>query len=290
MTTPAGGPAADPAASDPASQAAAAAAATKAAADAAAAKAASGTAPITLDDKSPASPALDANGKPVAAAGPANPDTASTPVTYESTGDVGLDMALAFVGKLGIDSESAAMKAAGDGDFTMLRAQIAAMPKDKTQGWEQMLQLGEHAFKNVSAAQAARAETDRKAIYEAAGGEENWKTVQAWANESVAKPEHRAQINATLKGGGLAAEAMAAWLAQSHAKLAQTQERDGSDPRAGGGAQAQRITPADTGNGPLSPAQFAVARAALIEKKGTPYVDADPEYIKLTTRRRAFRG
>jgi hypothetical protein len=178
------------------------------------------------------------------------------------------------------------MKAAGDGDFTMLRALVAAMPADKTHGWEQMLQLGEISLKDVKKQFDERSAKDREAIYKAAGGEENWKQVQAWANQH-AEPAEREGINAALKGGGVAAKAMAAWLTQcySAASAGQPQEprpvtRDGAPPL---------LVPA-IGSGPLSPVQFSEARNALIEKLGTSYIDGHPEYIALTNRRRAWRG
>lgn len=258
---------------DDAAKAAAAAAAQAAAA------AKSGETPTTLDDKSPAGTAPADTQAP-------KPDDAPTPVTYEKTGNVGLDMALAFVGKLGIDPEHDAMKAAGDGDFTMLKALIAGMAKDKTQGWEQMLELGEASFKTVSAAHAERAKADRAAIYKAVGGEDNWKEVQSWANTNAEEGE-RSAINAALKAGGVQAKATAYWLAGMHAAWKQSQPRDG--------APATRETPAGgppvgASTGPLSPAQFREARNALIDKLGTSYVDGHPEYIALTNRRRAYKG
>lgn len=270
----------NPVTPDAAAQAAAAAAAAEAAA-----KAKSDATPTTLDDKSPAgsTPALDKDGKPVPAV-PATPDSPA-PVTYEKTGDVGLDMALAFVGKLGIDSDHEAMKKAGDGDFTMLKALIAAMPKAKTQGWEQMLELGESSLKGVQAKNAERATKDKAAIFKAAGGEDNWKEVQAWANQHAEESE-RADINAALKGGGTMAKAMASWLASTHASWKSSQPRDGARPTKTDPAGEKIVA----STGPLSPEQFRTARNALIAQRGTSYLDGDPEYTALTNRRRAWRG
>jgi len=68
-------------------------------------------------------------------------------VQYNKTGDPGLDMALSFIGKLGIGPDHPAIVAARQGDFAFIKAELAGRG-DKAQGWEQYLSLAEKAFEN----------------------------------------------------------------------------------------------------------------------------------------------
>ena len=129
---------------------------------------------------------LDADGKPVVVAPassepltldekvvPATPpvvgEKAGAEVKYDPTGNAKLDISLAFLGKLGIDPEHPGMKAAGQGDFSILKAHLATLGA-KAQGWEANIALGEAAIAEQAASHKERSTADRKAMLDAVGG------------------------------------------------------------------------------------------------------------------------
>jgi hypothetical protein len=200
-------------------------------------------------------------------------------VVYDKTGDVGLDMALDFLGKLGFDPADPGMVAAGNGDFSILRAQLAVLG-DKAPGWEQMLALGEKAHGARLGVEKERQATDRKAIHDEVGGEDKWKAIHAWASAN-AEPAERDAVNAALNQGGLVAKATAAYLAGLHAKAPGTV----IDPAAAMAPGAAGRP--DTSNGPLDAAGYKTGIAALVSKHGTANLEARPEYKALGARRLA---
>jgi hypothetical protein len=236
---------------------------------------------MKLDDKPSPAPAAE----PVALEAkepPQNPDSPPTPVTYEPTGHSGLDMALAFVGKLGFGPEHPAMVAAGNGDFSMLKAALSTFG-DKAVGWEAHVELGATGFAALKGERDAKVAKDREGILKVVGGEESWKAIQAWASEN-AEAEEKALVNAALSAGGIQAKAMAHYLAVSYARATGTTLEPG-DVAPG----AQRMPMANL-NGPLSPAEYKAAIAQLRGKIGAGAMDNHPDYIKLNNRRRAWKG
>lgn len=200
-------------------------------------------------------------------------------IAYEPTGDVGLDMALDFVGKAGINASHPAMLAAQNGDFTILKATLAA--KGVT-GWEQFVALGEAAYARTSADNDKKAAASREAIFKEAGGEENWNAIKTWAGAN-ATPEEKAEVNALLNQGGLAAKGAVKYLSDAYAK-ANNVEVNPRDPLANAAAGAN-------GNpqGPLSPRDYAAAVQQLNNKLGGR-LEGSKEYADLQRRRSAFRG
>lgn len=227
-------------------------------------------APVALGD-APAAPALPAAiGEPAAApAAPAAPQS----IAYEPTGNVGLDVALGFFGKAGLAPESAEMKAAVNGDFTLLKATLATQAKP---GWEQHVALAEKAHADITAADAAKKAADRGRIVAAAGGEENWTKVQAWATAN-AEPAERDAVNAALGQGGLVAAAMAEWLSNKYAAAAGTVVNP-KEAAPGGGA------PGAGARQGLSAREYTDAVAKLnIKLRGN--LNGSPEYAALQQQR-----
>ena len=228
---------------------------------------------ILLDEK-PAPPAA-----PVVA--PVVPAVvADGAVAYEPTGDVGLDMALEFVGKAGLGVDHPAMKAASVGDFSILKATLAAKG---VAGWEQFVALGEAAYEKVSKQESEKAQAGREAIYKVAGGEESWKAVQTWAS-SNATPEEKAEINALLNQGGLAAKGAAQYLLDAYNR-ANNVVVEPKDPTANAGRGGEQ----SGANAPLSPRAYADAVQQL-NNKLNGRLDGSKEYASLQARRAAYRG
>ena len=206
---------------------------------------------------------------------------AAGPVAYEPTGDVGLDMALDFMGKAGLGSAHPAMVAATQGDFAILKATLAAK---NTPGWEQFVALAESAYSRTTKESEAKVAASREAIFKEAGGEENWNAVKAWAGVNATDAE-KAEVNALLNQGGLAARGAVQYLMGAYQR-ANNVEVNPRDPLAnaarGGGASA-----ADAGA--LSPRGYAEAVQQLNNKLGGR-LEGSKEYADLQRRRGMFRG
>lgn len=238
------------------------------------------TDPVTPEPKTPESILIPTDPAPVV-------PKADTPavvaddavVTYEPTGDVGLDMALAFVGKAGINQDHPAMQAATNGDFSILKATLAAKG---VAGWEQFIALGEAAYARTTADNEKKAAASREAIYKIAGGEENWNAVKTWAGAN-ATPEEKAEVNALLNQGGLAAKGAVQYLLQAYAKAANV-EVNPRDPLANAGA-----LPAAAANAPLSAREYAAEVQQLNNKLGGR-LEGSKEYAALQRRRAAYQG
>lgn len=201
-------------------------------------------------------------------------------VEFEPTGDVGLDMALAFIGKAGISESHPAIVAATNGDFTILKATLAAKG---VQGWEQFVALGEAAYTRRAAETAKTQEAVKAAVYKEAGGKDEWEAVQKWASAN-ATTEEKAEINALLNKGGLAAKGAVKYLVDAYSR-ANNVEVNPRDPL----ASASRGGVPATDSGPLSPRQYADAVQQLnVKLRGN--LDGSKEYEQLQRRRAAYRG
>lgn len=219
---------------------------------------------LPIDEKAPES-------KP--AAGP-------TPVIYEPTNDPALDMALEFVGNLGFGPDDPAMKAAGDGDFSLLEAKLAALG-DKAKGYEKFIALGKSSFENVKAKAEAEAAKRAEDIYKVVGGADQWKLIKEWAGKN-AEPEEQEVVNAALNAGGMQAKAMAFYLSTLYDRAAgvnQTGKPAVNKDGAGGN------TPSNTA---LSPRAYTQEVDAMRKKLGSRF-DESAEYRQLQSRRQAWR-
>lgn len=202
-------------------------------------------------------------------------------ILYDKTGDVRLDTALDFIGKLGLGPDNAAVKAAQDGDFSLLKAELARHG-DKAAGWEQFVALAESAFADNKAKTEAATKAIVEAVHGAVGGEEAWAPIQAWAKENADDSE-RGQINAMFAQGPFAAKAAAAYLKSLYDRANGTTVEPASatttDARTNDGA---------ANSGALSPAEYVKAVTALAAKLGG-HIDGSPEYAELQRRRMAYR-
>lgn len=203
-------------------------------------------------------------------------------VQYNKTGDPGLDMALTFIGRMGIGPDHPAVVAARQGDFSFIKAELAGRG-EKAQGWEQYLALAEKAYESAQkTAQETVAKT--KAIVEqTVGGAEQWVAIQSWAKAN-AEPHEREQINSMLNQGGLAAQAAAKLLSELYNQAHNTVVEP-AEP-----ANPNRSNRAASSTAALSPQDYQAELKALIGRIGAHRVQDSPEYAQLQQRRRMYRG
>jgi hypothetical protein len=244
-----------------------------------------GTPPASPAGTPPAAPANPAasltigdDGAKPAPSTPAGDDPAGTIIQYNSTGDAALDMALGFVGKLGIGPDHPAMQAAANGDHSLLKAHLASLG-DKAKGWEQYIALAEKSHADGKSAAEAKAAATAQLVHDAAGGVEAWTEIQTWAKQN-AEPAERAEVNAALKAGGMQAQAMVAYLKSLYEGASGTTVKP-----------AEAVVPAAKANtgGPgqaLSAAQYALEVQALRGKMGYSFNES-PAYADLQARRLA---
>ena len=222
----------------------------------------------------------------VVAPAPAAADPASTePAPYEYAevpDDPGLNMALGFVGKLGFSPESPAIVAAMAGDFTFLKAQLAALGPKAT-GFEHYIALAEKSFKaSVDNASVKVTET-AEAIHRTVGGEENWVAIKEWASANADDGE-KAELNSMLNAGGFHAKAAAAYLASLYGNASGTVINPGNAaPNARGGQ-------APAAGAPLSPQEYRAAVTALVKQHGINGADRHPDMKVLDQRAANYRG
>lgn len=244
-----------------------------------------GTTTTPADDKNLITPSADGQSTPNQL--PSEDGTKTEPpksdvlVSFEPTGDPGLDMTLGFLGRLGFDLDKPSMQAAGKGDFSLLKAELAIMG-DKATGWEQVLAVGEAAYKRKDDEFKAKAEADSKAMAEAAGGVEQWNKVKEWAGKNAEQAE-REQINTALSQGGMIGQAMAAFLADQFSKATGITERGRS------GLREDATSGLGANNAALSPEQYAQEINKLKSQYGSQFVNTT-EYQEAQSRRRAWRG
>lgn len=201
----------------------------------------------------------------------------ATVVTFEDTGDVGLNMALEFLGKQGFGVEHPAMVAAGNGDFTVLEALLA---QKNVQGWQQMVALGKAGYERTVNTQKEAASKTLAVVETAAGGKEQWAAIQSWARDN-ATAEERTEINSMLNAGGLQAKTAALYLkdAYSRATNVNVTPPDGLTFKGDAGNQRPAV-------GPLSAKDYTAAVAELHRKLGGR-MEGSREYAELGRRRLA---
>lgn len=231
-------------------------------------------APAASTDAPPATPVPGATDAPPAAPvvvpqlGDAEPDAQGgleadqngDAVEYKPTGDPGMDLALAFVGRQGIKPDHPAMVAATNGDFSFIKATLAALG-DKARGWEQHVALAEQSYTRAADEANANKANATKAIHEAVGGEANLGPILKWAS-SVASPEEKAYFNSQLQGTPLQARVAATELARLYAAASGTVVKPASvstGPTAASTPEASK---------PLTRAEYAQQVNALSRKLG----------------------
>lgn len=172
----------------------------------------------------PVAPAPAAPAAPVAPAVPATPNPTEPPapvaptqnvdnkgkVTFDPTGDAGLDIALKFFGERGLTLDSAELNEAGKGNFAYLEAYLKGIA-DKHPGAEAYLEIAKQAYERLNTKNAADYEARKKTVHDAVGGEETWKNIVEFVKAN-AEPDELQEVEAQLGKGGVAAKAMAQYL------------------------------------------------------------------------------
>ncbi len=231
-------------------------------------------------DTPPAAPAIanaaPANPAPAPAPSPEEPAADAPAIQYEETGDPGLDLALAFVGGLGIGVDHPAMKAAMQGDYTLMEAHLASLG-DKAAGWEKHVALAKAADERAKAARDERDAAVTSAAVQAAGGEDAWKAIQEWSVAN-ADPDEKAAINKMFDDGPISARiaVMAMRVAYSEAQGTIVNPANPLRNMAGGNPSA---------NGALSPREYASEVQALRNRLGREF-ETSQEYAALRARLR----
>lgn len=143
-------------------------------------------------------------------------------ISYEETGDPKLDLALGFFGKNGLDAEHPAIKAAIQGDFSLLEAELAS--KD-AKGWQQYVALAKESHGNAvkSAADADAKVTDAvaKTLEQFGYSNEQWGEAIQWVRTE--SPEDVPEINKLLSSGPLGARAITAFILSNHREASGTE-------------------------------------------------------------------
>ena len=202
--------------------------------------------------------------------------------TYEKSGDPGLDFAIDFVSGLGIAADDPAYKAAEQGNFDLLRVKLATMG-DKARGFEAVLAVAEKAYESLASDRDAKVTARAELVHQEAGGEQEWAAVREWAKQA-AEPAEKAEINAMLNGGPIAAKAAVQYLKSMYSAASGTSNPPAKAVPASAGAGG-----AGGRNGPMSPTDYKAAVQELSRKLG-PRIDESPEYRVLQSRRQAWRG
>lgn len=208
----------------------------------------------------------------VASATPAAPTGAPTPesapagdpapaTAVPDTGRPGLNLFLNFLATNGITDTHPAYAAADAGDFSLLRAELAA--KGVT-GVDQMIALGEAESKALEAEAAGREEQVKQIVLSAFDGDEGYQNeVMDWARAN-AEPDEKDAINAMFAAGGIQAQAAALLLKTLHQQAGNTTpEKSALTTTAKPGASAPSH---------LSHAEYQAAISAGVRQYGANFV------------------
>jgi len=221
----------------------------------------------------PPAPADD----PLALNAPA--DVSPPVVEYEPTGDPALDLTLNWLAGIGIGPEDAALVNAQKGDFALLEAKLSLMgPKAK--GWETYLALGKRSYETAQVAAKAKVEATKADIVKVVGSDEEWGKVRAWAATQVSDAE-RDVVSNTLRGGGLQAKAMAAYLHSLYKQANPAAPREPIKQDAGRGSPAVGT--------PMTARAYSDAIQALRNKLGRDPMGT-PEYDAISAERNRARA
>lgn len=208
------------------------------------------------------------------AAPPHSEPDADGVITYAPTGDSAMDMALEFVGKLGIPLSDPAMQATLEGNWSLIEAKLAGMG-DTAKGYEKFLALAKDADARFTETKNTNTTAINSAISGVLGNEAA--AILAWAGKT-ATPAEKASINKMLRADPVQARAAASILLTQYQKASgtvvtpasATSDPSGSLPN----AQSQ---------GPMSNAKFALEAGKLHRQFGNAYMNT-PEYAALTRR------
>lgn len=197
-------------------------------------------------------------------------------IEYSPTGDAGLDVALGFIGGLGIAGNDPAVVKAANGDFTFLKAKLATMG-DTARGWEAMVNLAEDAYGRAQERYKVHVAEVDKAILGVAGSAEQWNAIKEWAAAN-ATPEEKKQINAMIDAGPVQARAAATLLRDTYARASGTKV----NPRNALRTDASGESPTSE-NVALNRRDYATEVRKLHNKLGSR-MESSPEYAALKRR------
>lgn len=235
-----------------------------------------------------AAPAIKVEAKPTAETTPETPakapkgkEDAPAEIQYEPTGDAKLDVALAFFGRAGLDADHPAIKAAVDGDFSLL---AAALEEKGIAGWQSHLALAKESHEKFKADREASegkiVEAVVGALEKAGYTNEQWGEAIGWAREN-AEPEELAALNQML-GTPFGAKAAVAYLTGLHREASGVEYAPQKQAVKDEAGSTSRSATADTT--PLSRAEFAREAEKLAKKFGSNEYMTSPEYRALRAR------
>lgn len=240
-------------------------------------------APVVAPANPPASPPAPATVTP-----PANaPDDAlnlepvvnQPPASAENVdyGDNGLNIAADyFINTCGIDRNDPALEQAAKGQFHLLEAKLQVLG-DKAKGSGPMLELAKESLGRITAKAQEKYNATVKIVRDAAGGEENWKAVQAWARTNLT-PEQQAEARAAFEQGGLVAQAMSIHLTTQASKSAAVTLTGAEVTTPGAPASQLHAAP------PLSGEEYRAEYKKLLQKYGVAGVAHSAELKALNAR------
>lgn len=201
-------------------------------------------------------------------------------IVYDQTGDPGMDLALGFIGKLGIKPTDPEMVEAGKGNFAYLKAKLATLG-DAAKGWEQYVAIGERSY--LAAVEDGKAKAGK--INEAVGtvcDAATFAKVLAFAAAN-ASPEEKEYFNEQLARDPLAARIAAAELHRLYINNGGTQ----IDP-----ASVTTAIPGNVSEGasaPLTRREYTQQVDAIAKRVGGSNLESSPEYQALNRRFAAQR-
>lgn len=196
-------------------------------------------------------------------------------VSFEPTGDTGLDVALEFIGNLGIAGQDPALVAAANGNFALLEAKLATLG-DKAAGWPQMIALAKDAYTRTQTQYAEHVKKTDAAILGVVETADNWAAIKNWAAAN-GTPEEKAEINKMIDAGPVQARAAATLLLGAYRKATGTVINPANPAR-----HASGENPANDG-GKLSQRDYAAAVRSLHLKLGSR-MEGSQEYAALQRR------
>lgn len=207
--------------------------------------------------------------------------SAETAVSYQPTGDAGLDLALDYIGNLGLGPDHPAVVAAADGAFEKLEATLEAMG-DKAKNSDKYVALAKAAYQRTADQTAATEAAVKATVVEVAGGSEQWEAIKKWSGQN-ADPDEKAAINEMLKSGPVQARAAAALLLNAYNSASGTVVTPKSV------VKDDTVPNTPTTNGALSPQDYQAEVRKLRGQMGFR-MEGSEEYKALQSRRLAFQG
>lgn len=207
------------------------------------------------------------------------PDNDLVIYEYNPTGDAALDLALSFVGNLGIGADHPTIVAASKGDFSSLETHLAALG-DRAKGYKAYLQAAKDSFQRQTSAAKAKEAAVIEEVHQTVGGKDTWNSIAAFVSEHATDAE-RAEIDAAFTKGGIAAKSMATYLLNTY------NNSKGKTPAKVVKAEASGAKPNSTA---LSPRQYSEELRRLARESRGVSVESHQEYAGLRQRALAYRS